>query len=674
MSPLELSSRGRQEIPVHSLCQSPRPVCSGYHKRSWRGKRHGGWSHNPVNFGAPCARALPAGNACRCIAATLLALFITLGSHWPAAAQPELAGVFPAQPVAGNLQDPPDPMATMAAYQAVDRWIRQWGIDDDARLPAARAASIILRLDGEVIARGIDVSHRSEGDASVTALAARAALREAESRLAIPRDALYEDSLRDVARRITISLELSGPFEPFAPKEWADATRELEPGIEGVAVRLGNRTAAIFPATMLATATEPASAYSALISRLSEDPTLSLNAPAELARDHGIALYRFAASHIAQPRASTAPEFLHRGGMVVQQRDITAAELQRWADAMADHLLSRADFGSYSPVSGESEAGSEFGRAISIMALVQYSELDLPVERFLQVRRGAAEIASGVSGSLSPAESAPLWVALRGMGIEGSPQSVAAFTSDGERLRILLGKAEEGLSQAQPKDRVLRALVTWARARRAVVRQYRDQTIESEIRALYRETPAGELVSVMPWLGWAELAWSRFETTPGQRGPVPAAAALRDMRAMLWQHQLTATDLSLERRDLVGAIVFTRSAPSPPQGATMPTWHTARPLAFCATALGDPRLTEDHEIPSELGRVLASLRFLRQLTAGQAEAHMYRHPAAAIGGVRASLWDQRMPPEATALTLIAVTETLRSLQAIEARQAAEAAP
>jgi hypothetical protein len=86
--------------------------------------------------------------------------------------------------------------------------------------------------------------------------------------------------------------------------------------------------------------------------------------------------------------------------------------------------------------------------------------------------------------------------------------------------------------------------------------------------------------------------------------------------------------------------------------------------------LGDQRLTEDAEVPQETMRLLESLRFLRQLTADEAECHMYKDPAKALGGVRNSLFDQRMPPEATAMTLLAVCETIKSLEAIKARNAA----
>jgi hypothetical protein len=160
----------------------------------------------------------------------------------------------------------------------------------------------------------------------------------------------------------------------------------------------------------------------------------------------------------------------------------------------------------------------------------------------------------------------------------------------------------------------------------------------------------------MPWLGWADVALHRS-------GELPAAVALREMRSQLWAHQLKAQDLSADDPDLAGGIVFTTNR------QPLPTWQAARPLAFVATMLGDPRLTEEQEVAGETVRLLEALRYLRQLTASEAEAHLYKDPARAIGGVRASVFDQRMPPEATAMTLMTVCETIKSLEAIKARRA-----
>jgi hypothetical protein len=128
------------------------------------------------------------------------------------------------------------------------------------------------------------------------------------------------------------------------------------------------------------------------------------------------------------------------------------------------------------------------------------------------------------------------------------------------------------------------------------------------------------------------------------------------MRSTMWRFQMTPMDAGPDNADLVGGIVFP-SAQNP-----LPSWQSSRPAAVIATMLADGRLTEPGEVPAELAHLLGLTRFLRQLAADEATGHMYADPARAAWGVRRALWDQRMPADATAMTLLSVTETLRSLR------------
>ena len=65
--------------------------------------------------------------------------------------------------------------------------------------------------------------------------------------------------------------------------------------------------------------------------------------------------------------------------------------------------------------------------------------------------------------------------------------------------------------------------------------------------------------------------------------------------------------------------------------------------------------------------MLPVLRFLRQLSVDDSSAWMCTSMEMARWGIRSAPWDQRQPPEATALTLITVCETLRSLDEIARR-------
>lgn len=248
----------------------------------------------------------------------------------------------------------------------------------------------------------------------------------------------------------------------------------------------------------------------------------------------------------------------------------------------------------------------------------------------------------GVAGALT-------WVVLERLG-------VAADESD--ELRPLFDVCEHmmgahaGAERGEAKATVHEAILAWAMAERAGATGRGRAEAERDLRALHRAAEPGALVGLMPWLGWAELALA-------PEGPVPAGPALRQIRDRVWEHQLSGEDAGAEEQDLVGGIVFTRGFVS------LPTWSSSRPVAFCATMLGDPRLTTREELPGEVIRLLGAMRFLRQLSAGEVECRFYPDAALARGGVRAAPWDHRMPPEATAMAMLSVCEFLRSLAAAE---------
>jgi hypothetical protein len=130
------------------------------------------------------------------------------------------------------------------------------------------------------------------------------------------------------------------------------------------------------------------------------------------------------------------------------------------------------------------------------------------------------------------------------------------------------------------------------------------------------------------------------------------------MRDHVWEHQVGPLDVEEAGQDVVGGVVFTASS------NPLPDWQTLRPVAFAATMLGDGRLTDGPERAVELARLLSSLRFLRQLQVDESQMWMFKDSGASMGGVRAALWDQRMPADATSLGLLTTAETLRSIRAL----------
>jgi hypothetical protein len=188
---------------------------------------------------------------------------------------------------------------------------------------------------------------------------------------------------------------------------------------------------------------------------------------------------------------------------------------------------------------------------------------------------------------------------------------------------------------------------------------------DAAIRQAFRETPETALLSLMPDLAWADLALA------SRTGIDPASApALRALRTRLLDLQLNDADLAEADRDLAGGFVLDTG------GSPLPTWQSTRPVALLGTMLGEPSLTRgtmaNGEVVPNLIELSESLRFVAQLTAEERISHLYAQPGVAIGGVRASLWDQSMPLTASALGLLAVTESLEGLGAVAGRNGAAA--
>lgn len=575
----------------------------------------------------------------------------------------------------------------MRLYHRLDGWVREWRVPGDAggepEVRGLTAVAITLRHEGQIVGRGADAT----GGVRSLVLAAGRAMSEANARLPIERDALFDEHVRAAASRITISLELAGTWVPIVPEQWTDAAGELSMGVDGVATRIGERIAAVFPAEMLATGMDPGRGLASAVSRATDDPSLILKKPAELTRDVGAVYYRFRATHLAQPAPGRAPVFLHRGGRVIDLSELDEDGLRRWADALADNLMRRrwpgveryGVQGTYDPVSGRYEApfAPPIEQALAIRALTAQWARCSGAPESGRIAAAIRELSDDLE-AVEPGEADPfadpaaisIWLTCVGPGMPcSSPQERAG------RMRRVLDEAftlERGFPAGVPPSAlgviagaVAHAdLTRWVRENPEGVRADAPKEAErarAAVTRVFRDTPPGELVSQMPWLGWGALDASAMLAGPGVDPgsiPLPAGVALREMRSLMWRHQLRTESLAASDRDLAGGIVFTASR------APLPSWHAARPLAFAATMLGDPRLTDPSETSREIVRLLASLRFLRQLTAGEAEGHMYADSARAAGGVRIAPWDQRMPVDATAMTLLAVCETLRSLDAI----------
>lgn len=606
------------------------------------------------------------GNIARVAAATLVALSIT-APHTPAQdRQPEPAPA-PAAPAPFDTLKPPAPADAMRGYRIVEAWIRDWNLPAEPLVePAFANVAVVLRLDGVVVGRG---SARDDRGGALHA-AAKEAMELAERRLPWPHDAVGEKSRREEALRLMLSVEFGGAPVPFVAQSWAEFDLLVQAGREGIAVRVGEREAEMFPSQMSGAGYAPSEGAVSLLAKASggsltvlrDDPK---SQPAGIAKERGAVFYKFPVLQLAQPAPSVGPAFLFRGGRVIAESEITTGALRQFAMDLAANIRARTERVVTDPgvalaapreavildgtlrlgASGDSKAGA-FETLLVIQALREFAGVESIDEL---ARRDAAKLGAELFAGLLPAGPPP------NMGAAVSAAVVIAATTpapgESGAPEALLEAAKEGVAKAfgadgqwekgvQPGAKAMVAL--------ALVR-LNSPLAEGAVRSIYAETPPKMLVAQMPYLGWAEL-----ELAAGKSG-VPAGAALRQMRDEVWGHQLTSLDAGEDGPDLVGGIVFTNTA------QPLPTWLSLKPVAFLGAMARDERLTGAEERPKEIVRLARACRFARQLAADDMVCHAAADRARAMWGVRTATWEQRQPPEAQALALLAVSQTLRTL-------------
>lgn len=554
-----------------------------------------------------------------------------------------LAVLGPAMAFAQPSDEPPGLPETIAAYDLLEPWVRALGVPDDATGPELIGACVTLRFEGRAVGVGtiFGAGTRSLPDA------ARIAIAQARNKLPITRDAMAEERLGLAAQQLTISLELAGPGVPMQSRTQADLVANFSPGIHGVALRFGDLAAAIYPGEMLWTSQDVPGAVRRLIAGVTGDQALSMRPIEEVLEGADMRVLRFRTRHIAQLEPRGEARLLQRGGRFVQSAEVRSMQaLREWADGVGAFLIAHRDVGIYLPVNDTIRSTpSPLQRALRMYALTSLASITTSADLATQAHAEAAHDAGAILSVWESGE--PIGaavVSLVAVGLEDGFGEDARFAEAKVRLRAELSRLASDIESVPVPER---PMVAWALAKLA-----RFEEARAIMPVCRRADHPGQLVERMPWLGLAELE------LVGAEG-VASAPALREMREMMWRLQITRADVQAADSDLVGGIVFNSSL------TRLPTWQIARPLAFTAPMLAEPTLTEPGERPAEMARLFEALRFLRQLSAGEHESHMFVAGGSWLWGVRPAPWDQSMPVETSAMALICLCQTIQSLERLE---------
>ena len=579
--------------------------------------------------------------------------------------------------------DYPDAADVVQAFASLRRWTDAFAVpgmsDPAAHVPlnGAHGVCVILRRSGRVLGTGTDAS----GDDLMLRRAAGRAFGEV---LGDPVVANLPAAIRAaIGPKLTLELEVAGRPVPLLGRSFREFARQLEPGLDGLAIRRADDWALMFPAQMRAANT--AGDVPRQVLPLAVQLGLPAAAPGDLLTRLDVSLYRFRTTHLAQAAPDKRPFSTVRGDVVVARSEVTPRRIAATADAIAQHLLrsfSPLDvapglMGTYRPAPDQYEPliAPPREQALAAYALARYAQAPRVDPRIARQAAGAGhqillQLQAGAGGEDNPLAEVEACAAIVYAGYEHpqprqDPVIRPLLVAAADRA-IDSFTADEGFAPRDPaggpgrlRSPNRQALIAAALSR-LLQRGYRHerltpQLVRSAIDAAWQAVPEHQQVMLLPWLGWAELDYS--ETT-GE--PPVKAARLGEIRRMLDASRIGSASLP-GAPDLSGGFVLSRA-----QG-TNPTAQTLRPAAFLATMVRVSHFTPAAEAQPAMDRHLDTIRFLMQLTVRETSAWSLQNPARAVGGVRAAVWDADQPVAAQALGLLTAVETLWSLEALAQR-------
>lgn len=581
------------------------------------------------------------------------------------------------QPAPAPITTTPTPAQALGVLARARLMLTSWGQPSASTSPALQpvpGVAVVLRFQGQIVGRASSLAGPGQTIDPLGVIGQ--AMNEAENRLPVRGDKLDEDQaqarrfakLRLLAPEVTISVELAGPLTMLEAPTYAQVEAEAPWMLSGLAAQIGGQVggqavgpggeqpvAGVFPSFMQMANLGPAEGLGQAVSRATGQATLALLEPVELRSKHQVRLYRFAVVHAVEPSPDAPAEVLFRGQRLIDQTQIDdVPALRAFADTLADQLSRNTAPGTppvgMQPIGPSAQIEPATPRQAAAIALALSSYVAVrggnrqappPAEVLARAER-AASIIAGWAGASPEIKADPATCAML---------ALALGTDAPQEINLVVAGAFIQATEAMPAG-FAESVPVNARGLLALAQPTPQLRADATRAAFAGQTPA-TVIAMMPWLAWAELG------TPGTvAGTVPAASALRQMRTQVWQNQLAAVDAREDRRDLVGGILI------PGSRHPLPSWQSARAVAALATMMADDRLTGKDERGAEIVRLLASARFLRQLQVDRTLAWLAEDPQATLGGVRPSVFDQRVSAEATSMTLLAVVELLKAIDAL----------
>ncbi len=487
-------------------------------------------------------------------------------------------------------------------------------------------------------------------------------------------------SIKDVAGRVSVDVQLAYNVEPIRLSPTDSPQRvysRFAPDYHGLLAEDDHgRRATIWPGNALAENTTPASQLVQLASQLGRPP---LDART-LGRPKGLKLWRFEVYHVVPPVQGASYMQLVRGNMLQPPQALNEQALKDLALTMATHLqqLFTSDGevrGTYHPSSGRydpqlAEPNQALLAAYALTRYVRHERQLRPDDHMLaEMNRQAQNLAvrleqSVADGSLATTPATCSLIMLTVIDNSVPPRHTDVRDRMIERLLGLLQDDGSFHNATDAKARAVndsvQALSVAALA--AAYAQTRRSDLVDPLRhaldQLWNQTQGNPNINALPWLAFTQ---DRVGELLADDDAHIKQKQQRDTALGQLAHKLLGQQVVDSPRvgpdDVIGGFEL-NSGPidSPPN----PNWTTAPLLSFLSIATRHPEIRGHDEMGWLLSAAL-SARFLRQLQFDMAGCYYVRSPQETLGGIRLALWDNRLTLDATAMSLLAVTDLQETL-------------
>ena len=594
------------------------------------------------------------------------------------------------------------------AHRMVESWIRDAEVPQHASLPinvtGLMGVRVTLRMDGVPVGAG--EAYRQDLAAATDALgpavdltplliqASRKALYDARQTLRTAQETaakegraledVHVNTLEDIAGDLLVDIQLAEKLTTIklAPGAPADAIYgSFAPGYHGLRLpgAQGSLGAVQWPATAIARNTVPHSQITQLLADVGYAPAMA----DKVARPGGPTLQRFSVRHFVRPTSGAPVTELVRGNVILPPHNISGRTVDNMADRLAEHLQRRftADGqirGTYLPTSNQyspSTAGDEEA-ALACYALVrqlrQQAQLrpDDPSvgKRLAQVRATADSLGVRLldqAHATEPAAASLILMTLIDAQVPG--ENTDLRDKLGRFLLSLRDPAGGFFASKLPNDttprvnQATRALIVAGLS--ALYTQTRDaqlgNVVRDELNQLWQQAQQAPNVAALPWFMAAHHRTAKLLASDevGREAVAEREQGLAVLVVVLCEQQVIEPPL-LGPADVVGGFELVAGpAGSPPN----PDWRTSQLLGFLALALREPGITANRDSMGWMLSAGLAARFLAQLMVDEPSCYYVRSMPDALGGIRLSLWDNRLAVAPQAMTLLALTELQQTL-------------